>query len=96
MNVFNLVNLKEKFIFYVTLIEMKNEFKQRLKQKYEFNEHWKNILKMIKKFKELNDFIKDDVLEIKFKHKKKLLYYIDFNDDKKRLCISLILEKKIF
>lgn len=38
----------------------------------------------------------EDLLKISFKHRNDLLYNVEFNDDKERLCISTNLEKKIF
>lgn len=43
---------------------------------------------MIKNVKELNE----QFFDIKFKHRKELLYYIDLNDERKKLYIFIALK----
>ena len=79
-------------MFHVILMKMKNEFKIRLKNEYKIDDHWNNILKMIKNVEEQDE----QLVDIKFKHRNNLLYYINSNDERERLCISIAMKKKIF
>jgi len=38
----------------------------------------------------------EQLVDIKFKHRNNLLYYINSNDERERLCISIAMKKKIF
>lgn len=92
VEILSLMNVEFQPVFHVTLMKIKNEFKTRLKNEYKTDDHWNNILKMIKNAKEQDE----QLVDIKFKHRNKLLYYINSNDKREKLCISITMKKKIF
>ena len=92
VEILSLINVEFQLVFHVTLMKMKNEFKTRLKNEYETDNHWNDILKMIKNAEEWDE----QLVNIKFKHRNELLYYINSNDERERLCISIAMKKKIF
>lgn len=85
---------------------MSEDFKIKLKKVYEKNEQWKKILNLMK-FSSKSKFTTESeksvfvssakfnlIVEIKFKYQNELLYYTNFVNDCKKLCISIILKKK--
>ena len=88
--------LKQFVCYHMTLIEMTNKFKERLKTTYSKNPHWNKILNMIKKTSKINDEKNtQNKSNLRFIYRRNFIYYI-VDDDKKRLCISKSLEQKIF
>ena len=47
-------SLSKQSIYYITLIKIINEFKQKLKHAYQKNSHWKKILDLIKSTNQVN------------------------------------------
>jgi len=92
VKILSFMNIEFQLVFHVTLMKMKNEFKTRLKNEYKIDDHWNDILKMIKNVEEWDE----QLVNIKFKHRNELLYYIDLNDRRERLCILIAMKKKIF
>ncbi len=52
VEILSLMNVKFQLVFHITLMKMKNEFKTRLKNEYKTDDHWNDILKMIKNAEE--------------------------------------------
>ncbi len=92
VKILSLINVEFQLMFHATLMKMKNEFKTRLKNEYKTDNHWNNILKMIKNVEERDE----QLVDIKFKHRNELLYYINSNDEREKLCILIAMKKKIF
>ena len=85
-------------IYHIILIEMNDEFKQKLKQIYQIDEYWFVILIIIRskisKTKKSTS-LENTTRDIRFNHRDKLLYFIVENEQK-RFCISKIIKEKIF
>ena len=84
-------------IYHIILIEMNDEFKQKLKQIYQIDEYWFVILIIIRskisKTKKSTS-LENTTRDIRFNHRDKLLYFIVENEQK-RFCIFEIIKKKI-
>ena len=95
------------WIYNMTLMKLTNEFKKRLKQTYEIDEHWKKILQLIKRddtstqieAEKDSDFdtkkSRNTFKELRFQCHNELLYYIA-KQNRHRLCILNLLKKKDF
>ena len=85
-------------IYHVILMKIFDDFKNRLKIVYITNDYWRKILKIIKNdFESIDDnvvVINEQSRDIRFKLRNDLIYYT-FDENKKRLCVSTILEQKI-
>ena len=118
--------------YYITLVEMLEDFKSRLTKVYVKNKQWNRILKVLKRAekKALSDQTQERPLQgsvteagvspvdtadatgvppsntadapeiqtvgLRFKLREGLIYYTNFDDGRKRLCIFNSLEKEIF
>ena len=106
---FNIIQNLSSISYHVTLIEMSNDFKQRLKTVYTKDEQWKKILNVIT-FKQIvtnqtqsaitnvaTEIIVDakSSRDIRFKLRENLIYYAS-DENKKRLCVSIAMKQKIF
>ena len=86
--------------YYVILMKIFDDFKNKLKIVYLTNEYWKKNLKIINNNLESIDknnifIIDEQSRDIRFKLRNDLIYYT-FEKNKKRLCISTIIKQKIF
>ena len=98
--------------YHVTLVEMADEFKNRLKKAYDDDEYWEKILNLIKpKESDLSSINEGEATEltndnsippegsrigIRFRYRNGLLYYVSADDGRERLCIPASLEEEIF
>lgn len=89
-------------IYHATLVEMSDEFKQRLKQAYQDDPHWQKLLEMLQKAStessEPTEDEKDEkqvpgVPGIPFLLRDELIYHVK---DRWRLCVPPGMEKEIF
>lgn len=55
VEILSLMNVKFQLVFHVTLMKIKNEFKTRLKNEYKTDDHWNDILKIIKNAEEQDE-----------------------------------------
>ena len=99
---------EEAFIYHVTLIEMSDDFKVKLKEAYEKDEQWKKVLDLVKPSSDpttaepeqepvsASPAEPEPTVGIRFKYRNELLYYINFDDGRERLCIPIIMKQQIF
>ena len=106
---FDIIQNLSSISYHVTLIEMSNDFKQRLKTVYTKDEQWKKILNVItlrqittdQAQSAITDFAAEAVVDaessrdIRFKLRESLIYYAS-NESKKRLCVSVAMKQEIF
>lgn len=85
----DILNTLHVCVWFVTLIEMWNEFCRRLVAAIAFDEIWKEIIKSLK-----DDTDSSSTKESYFEFIDNLLYHVI--KDKKRLVISRIMKKKFF
>ena len=106
---FDIIQNLSSISYHVTLIEMSNDFKQRLKTVYTKDEQWKKILNVIT-FRQIvtnqaqsaiTDLAAEAIVDakfsrdIRFKLREDLIYYAS-NENKKRLCVSTAMKQEIF
>ena len=99
---------EEAFTYHITLIEMSDDFKVKLKEAYKKDEQWKKVLNLVKPSSDpttaepKQESVSDSpaelepTTEIRFKYRNELLYYINFDDGRERLCIPAIMKQQIF
>ena len=81
-------------IYHATLVEMSDDFKQRLKQGYLEDLHWRNLLEMLAKASpDQEDPGEKRVPGISFVLKDELIYHVK---DRWRLCIPPAMEREVF
>ena len=98
--------------FHVTLVEMSQEFKERLVLEYSKDEQWNKVLEVLKKadndaipqgpvtetgeLPQLEEDPADRKIGLRFRVREGLIYYTNYDDGRERLCIPNALEKEIF
>ena len=85
-----------EIVYHITLVEMSDDFKSRLRKAYKEDDQWKRILEMLSR----NDTPGDPPAEIekpglRFKLRNDLIYYVS-GDGRERLCIPQAMEKDVF
>ena len=95
-------NTDTEVIYHITLVEMSDDFKSRLRKAYKEDEQWRRILEMLSR----NDTPGDPPAEsdqpaesekpgLRFKLRNDMVYYVS-GDGRERLCIPQALEKEVF
>lgn len=80
-------------IYHATLVEMADDFKQRLKQAYQDDPNWQKLLEMLRKASTEPSEDEKQVPGIPFLLRDELIYHVK---DRWRLCIPPAMEKEIF
>ena len=86
-------------VFHVTLVEMKDSFKQRLIKEYKKDDQWHKLLTLLKRLAQgqppENEY-QEKKIGLRFKLREGLIYYTNFEDGRERLCVPNALEGDIF
>ena len=96
--------------YHVTLVEMADEFKERLKEAYAQDPQWKKILNLLRlphpepegracpgaEEGNLHTSMEGGKSGLRFKLREDLLYYTSHDDGRERLCIPEAMDKEIF
>ena len=82
--------------FHITLVEMADDFKTRLKQVYQNNKQWKRIFDFVRPPGENGEDHLPTPEGLRFQYRDGLIYYTNEFDGRKRLCIPKALRKKKF
>lgn len=87
--------MEEGAVYHITLVEMSDDFKQRLRKAYDSDEQWKRILGILRK--DFTEAASNEVEKpgIRFKLRNDLVYYVS-GDGRERLCIPHSMEKEVF
>ena len=92
-------------VYHITLVEMTDSFKTRLKDEYLKNKRWKRILELLLSSKsvELTTVNSDDTTnsdyrleDLQFRLRNDLIYYVEFVNEREQLCIFRSMTKEVF
>jgi hypothetical protein len=80
------------YIFIATLVEISDDFCERLIKGYKIDKRWSKVITVVKNNKQL----RENTATLPFELRQNLLYRVDRNDQYARLCIPSNMIKEIF
>ncbi|KAH5051069.1 hypothetical protein HBI81_244270 [Parastagonospora nodorum] len=83
-------------VFHAIIVEMSQDFKDRLKQEYQADPNWQRVIEVISGRRQDHEDPTRPMRGLRFLYKNELVYYWDRQDGSERLCIPRGLTHEIF